>query len=397
MEPFPMTSAVWLAVGGFVFVAVLWAVRLRRPVPTVSAAAPETLIHRVELRMESIETMQSTLGARIEALGGGDAPERRLQAMAGQILSLVRDKNASLDTALAGLEQIRVRLRVLEQIGAPAEALALLERLGARLDAVDSRQATIHGALEARLAAIEGATPPFAEISGQLTRLHAQKDATMETVFARLAPLEAKLGDLENLLAARDPGAALARFAERLEATRAAQEAAASSLGDRLEGLQGRVVGLETVENPFAEISDQLTRLHAQKDATMETVFARLAPLEARLGELERAEGDEGAAAARAEAQAIAIQLIAARTVAEETRLFANRISLLETSLPRLSMAQALMMQALERQAAPSAPDWSAPGGVLEGASRSPGRGAAEETEEDALWRLPRVVSVHKS
>ena len=39
-------------------------------------------------------------------------------------------------------------------------------------------------------------------------------------------------------------------------------------------------------ENPFAEISEQLTRLYAQKDATIETVFARLAPLEAKLAEI---------------------------------------------------------------------------------------------------------------
>ena len=111
--------------------------------------------------------------------------------------------------------------------------------------------------------------------------------------------------------------------------------------------------GLEGAENPFPEISDQLTRLYAQKDATVETVFARLAPLEARLEALERAEADGDAAAARAEAQAIATQLIATRAVAEETRLFSDRIALLEASLPRLSHAQALMMQTLERQAAP--------------------------------------------
>lgn len=311
MEPFQMISAAWLAAGGLAFVAVLWAafraLRLRRPAPSAPAAASEALIHRLELRMEAMEATQSALAARIEALGGDDASERRLQAVAGQILGLVRDKNARLDTALAGLDQIRARLRVLEQIGAPAEALALLERLGARLDTTDSTLAAACGALEARLAALEGAAPPFAEISKQLTRLYAQKDATAETVFARLAPLEAKLGELERT-------------------------------GD-----------------------------------------------------------DEDAAAARAEALAIAAQLIAARTVAEETRLFADRISLLEASLPRLSMAQALMMQALERQAAASAPERSAPGGVLEGAPRNPGQDAVEETEEDALWRLPRVVSVHKT
>ena len=70
------------------------------------------------------------------------------------------------------------------------------------------------------MSGLEGAENPFAEISEQLTRLYAQKDATVETVFARLAPLEAKLAEVEGLLAARDPQAALERFAERLEAAR---------------------------------------------------------------------------------------------------------------------------------------------------------------------------------
>ena len=130
-----------------------------------------------------------------------------------------------------------------------------------------------------------------------------------------------------------------------------------AALGERLEGLQGRVSGLEGAENPFAEISEQLTRLYAQKDATVETVFARLgAAGGASWRSWSGPEPDGDAEAARAEAQAIATQLIAARAVAEETRLFSDRIALLEASLPRLSHAQALMMQALERQAAPPGP-----------------------------------------
>ena len=89
--------------------------------------------------------------------------------------------------------------------------------------------------LQGRVSALEGAENPFAEISDQLTRLYAQKDATVETVFARLGPLEAKLAAVEGQLAARDPQAALERFAERLEAARAAQEAAVAALGERLE------------------------------------------------------------------------------------------------------------------------------------------------------------------
>jgi hypothetical protein len=104
---------------------------------------------------------------------------------------------------------------------------------------------------------------PFAEISEQLTRLYAQKDASTAAVLARLAPLEAKLAEIED----RDPRAALDGFAARLDA-----------LQSRLD---------MPAENPFAEISEQLTRLYAQKDASTETVLARLAPLEARLAELE--------------------------------------------------------------------------------------------------------------
>ena len=74
---------------------------------------------------------------RLEALGRGAgrsraaaralaaqaaAPEERLQAMAGQLLGLIRDKNATFETALAGLDQLRARMRALEQMGEPAEA-----------------------------------------------------------------------------------------------------------------------------------------------------------------------------------------------------------------------------------------------------------------------------------
>ena len=68
----------------------------------------------------------------------------------------------------------------------------------------------------------------------------------------------------------RDPRALLDRFAERLEA------------------VQGRLASLED-KTPFAELTEQLAGLYAQKDATVETVFARLAPLEAKLAALELA------------------------------------------------------------------------------------------------------------
>ena len=126
-----------------------------------------------------------------------------------------------------------------------AQKEALADTLVARVAAVEAVLAEKDPApalarLAERLAALETAENPFAEISEQLTRLYAQKDATVETVFARLAPLEARL-------AALDPTSALDRFAERLEA------------------VQGRVATLESAENPFAEISEQLTRLYARR------------------------------------------------------------------------------------------------------------------------------------
>ena len=133
----------------------------------------------------------------------------------------------------------------------------MLDGFAARLDA-----------LQARLDA--PGENPFAGVSEQLTRLYAQKDAAVETVLTRLAPLEAQLAELQAALDARDPKTMLDGFAARLDA------------------LQSRLGALETPgENPFAEISAQLTRLYAQKDAAVETVFARLAPLEARLAELQ--------------------------------------------------------------------------------------------------------------
>ena len=141
MEPFQMTSAAWLALGGLgllawaVVRARRWLAQRLRGAPAAAgtqsaAAAPEALLHRVELRMEAIEVAQAALAARLEAQGSDDAAERRLQAMAGQILGLVRDKNASLDVALAGLDQLRARMRVLEQMGDAAEARGAVRAAG---------------------------------------------------------------------------------------------------------------------------------------------------------------------------------------------------------------------------------------------------------------------------
>ena len=273
----------------------------------------------------------------------------------------IRDKNATLETALAGLDQLRARMRTLEQMGSAAEARGLFEGLVSRLDALESAQAAAAAALEAGLAARRGAGRGARPAGGarraadaaacpeghgarggdraaraardparrhrerprraragaaeapDLARLESRLEARIEAVAAAqgaagaaLAALEAagsgrwprsprtspactprrtpwsrasrgRLAALETELAARDPKGALDGFAARLDA------------------LQSRL-GHCRAENPFAEISEQLTRLYAQKDATTETVLARLAPLEAQLAELQARDRDPKAA-----------------------------------------------------------------------------------------------------
>ena len=139
---------------------------------------------------------------------GAGAAEDRLQAMAAQLLGLIRDKNATLETALAGLDQLRARMKTLEQMGSAAEARGLFEGLTSRLDALESAQAAAAAALEAGLAArraeAEGPDPQAALVE-QLTKLHAQKDSALAAVIARLAPLESRLGGIESDLKGREP------------------------------------------------------------------------------------------------------------------------------------------------------------------------------------------------
>ena len=294
-------------------------------------AGPEAA-HRLELRLATLERGQADLAARLEGAGGA---EERLQATAGQLLGLVRDKNATIETALAGLDQLRGRMRVLEQIGDAAEARGLFERLGERLAALESAMAATAGRGD------DGAAQ--AALVEQLTRLFAQKDAALEAVLGRLVPVEARLARLEG----ETPGETVARLDARLDGLRDAQGAAQAALaalraemaaatapageiaerlarlhaqkdalferlagrlaaleaelaardpapalealGGRLDALRERLVALETPgESPFAAVSEQLTRLYAQKDAATEAVLQRLAPVEARLEELGR-------------------------------------------------------------------------------------------------------------
>lgn len=431
MEPLSLPLAAWLAGAVGLIGGGAWFARRPRaaaPAPLLADPLPEGQIRRIELRMEAMEGLQADVLAKLEAVGDDGAAERRLQAMASRILGLVRDKDASLDTALAGLDQLRARLRVLEQMGDLAETRGLFEEQGTRLEA-----------MAARLAGLEAATPPFAELADQMTRLFGQREAMAETVFARLAPIETKQRELEVALALRDPGEALDRLGERLEALRAAQEAADQNLraaqetamtglgerlGARLDGFaraaEARLAALEGPQSPQAKLAERLAALHAQKEAGLEAALGRLAPVEARVAQIERglaswdakgaldqlaaelsragerlaaleaAGSDAEAEAARLEAQAIAAQMVAARTVAEETRIFANRLSLLEASLPRLSIAQALMMQALERQAAPpSAAVWPLVEGMAEAPSHLAAVGAPAPETRRGVWPVP--------
>lgn len=115
----------------------------RRRLLKASAATPALREPRsLADRVEALGAAQAELGLRLDGLAErAGAPEERLQAMAGQLLGLVRDKNATLETALAGLDQLRARMRALEQMGEPAEARALYDGLAARLDALAAAQA----------------------------------------------------------------------------------------------------------------------------------------------------------------------------------------------------------------------------------------------------------------
>ena len=333
----------------------------------------------------------------------GESP---FAAISEQLTRLYGQKDAATEAVLARLAPVEARLAELGREVAAADPA--VERVAAGLDEIRLAQAGLTG----RLAALESPEEsPFAAVSEQLTRLYAQKDAATEAVLARLGEVEA-------------------------------QAARAAEAGAGLAGLGERVGALEATENPLAAISGQLQRLYAQKDAAVEAVLLRLAPVEerlaalgqavtdgdpavarlaqgieearagqaaaaVRLGErlsaLEQAAGDaraEGRAAedaARAEAQAIAEQLIALRAATAQTELFADRLAMLEASLPRLSTAQAEMMQALERRAAPVSPETALeilPESGPEAAVAEAKAGPADPLE--AFRDLPAVVSLHR-
>ena len=355
--------------------------------------------------------------ARLEALGeriaGLEAPgENPFAAVAAQLAGLHAQKDAATEAVLTRLAPLEARLGAVEAGLAGQDPRGALDGLATRLEAAQ--------ALRERIALLE--TPgenPFAAVAAQLAELHAQKDALAEGLLTRFAALEAEV-------AARDPQGALDGLAVRLEAAQALREAAEAGLRERVALLEApgespvaelaaqlaglyaqkdaateavltrleetlrRIAALEAAGAPFAEISEQLSRLYAQKDASGEALTARLEAvardLDRRLAAVEEGGGREEEAA-RAEAQAIATQLIAMRAAAAQTELFADRIALLEASLPRLSVTQSLMMQALERQAgvAPAAAGPAAEVGT-----------AAPADPLEAFRDLPRIVSLHQ-
>src|SRR6188472_3345602 len=164
MEPFGIGMAGLGAAGLATFGAFGLAFRQRRQrlaatasSPVAVAAASRGAPRSTGERLEALAARQAELGQRLEAVAAqATAPEERLQAMAGQLLGLIRDKNATLETALAGLDQLRARLRALEQMGEPAEARALLDRLDGRLGGLETAQAMAAAATEGRLAALDG-------------------------------------------------------------------------------------------------------------------------------------------------------------------------------------------------------------------------------------------------
>ncbi|HVH03145.1 MAG TPA: hypothetical protein VM891_09425, partial [Amaricoccus sp.] len=376
--------------------------RRRRLLKASAAALPHAPRSTAD-RLEALAQTQAELGRRLDALAAeARAPEERLQAMAGQLVGLIRDKNATLETALAGLDQLRARMRTLEQIGAPAEARALHDGLVARLDGIEQARAAAEAGLEARLAALAAAGPDGASLAERLTGIEEKRAAGLEATLGRLSPLEARLAALEKAREAERAAAEKARAADgaasreallkleaRLEAqaaeagaakaelaalraeaggvrglgeqlTRvlAQKEALAETLVARLTGLESelaardpaaaldrlaeRLAAIEAAENPFAEISGQLTRLYAQKDATVETVFARLAPLEARLAEIDPAAALDRFAERLEAVQGRVATLEGAENpfaeIAEQlTRLYAQKDATVETVFARLA------------------------------------------------------------
>ena len=197
-------------------------------------------------------------GARRERLSDG--------RLAGR---LIRDKNAAMETALAGLDQLRARMRALEQMGDPAEARRLFEQLGERVDALQAARARRVPRSRSGSPALKAQSEagPQAALAEQFGRLYAQKDAGLAAMLAQLGPGRGT--------ARRDRDRARRRIAGPRDPGRArgADRGSAGGAG----GGPGGVAALE----PSAPAdrwpsSASAAALHAQKDALAETLLARI-------------------------------------------------------------------------------------------------------------------------
>ena len=178
---------------------------------------------------------------------------------------------------LTRLAPLEARLGAVEAGLAGRDPRGALDGLATRLEAAQALREAAEAGLRERIALLE--TPgenPFAAVAAQLAELHAQKDALAEGLLTRFAALEAEV-------AGRDPQGALDGLAGRLEAAQALREAAEA-------GLRERVALLEAPgESPVAELAAQLAGLYAQKDAATEAVLTRLEETLRRIAALEAA------------------------------------------------------------------------------------------------------------
>ncbi len=170
----------------------------------------------IERRVSAVERAQAEIVGRLDDMAETGAPEERMQAMASSLVGLIQDKNASMETALAGRDQLRARLGTLEKIGDMAEARALFDGLTERLETLETGRKEAEVAFGTRLAALterlEGDGGPAAALGAKLARLHEQKEAGLAAMMARIEPLETRLGRIETGMKALP-----AEAAERVE------------------------------------------------------------------------------------------------------------------------------------------------------------------------------------
>ena len=146
--------------------------------------------------------------------------------------------------------------------------------------------------------------------------------------------MEARVEALGQAVAAADP--AVERLAAGVEEIRAAQAVAAAGLGERVEALRERVGLLEApAESPFAAVSEQLTRLYAQRDAGVEAMLGRLAEVEAQAAAGCR--GGSGRGSARWRRRGARSR----RSPSSWPRLYAQRDAAIEALLERLAPVEA--------------------------------------------------------